>query len=643
MAILRAAGLTKYFGERTLFSDVSFELFPGDRVGFVGVNGCGKSTLLRMLDGRESIDKGQLSIAKDCKIASLDQTIPPAGENTLYQTVLDVFSPLLEMETQLAGVANDIERGDGNLERLVAKQCRLQEAYETQGGLTFRTRTRATLLGLGFSEEDLEKRLHLMSGGEIRKALLSRLLLSDANLLLLDEPTNHLDIGAVEWLEEYLRGCKSAFIVISHDRYFLDHVTERTMELENGALKIARGNYSRYTELKMDAREILQRQYLNKQREIKRIEGIIEQQRRWNQERNYVTIASKEKQIARLRQELVKPDPLPENLRFSFRAVEGSGNDVLIGKRLKKSFGSETLFRNVDLHILKNERVCLIGANGCGKTTLLRILTGRAVPDEGTFAIGANVQVGYYEQSLTGFRPENSILNELWDAFPRLDQQTLRNTLGQFMFHGDDVMKKMSALSGGELARVQLLKLMLAGSNFLLLDEPTNHLDIASREALERALSDYGGTMLIVTHDRYFVNRLADRIVILGKNGITEFSGDWDAYKQFLAQEAEPEEVADATSEPVRENAYLKSKELRAQKAKCKGDRDRAEARIAELEAKAAALETTLNAPENASDYEKSSALYAELDQLKNTLETAYAAWEQAEERYDALRREEES
>ena len=628
MAILTIQNLTKSFSVRTLFSDVSFEIGKTDRVGLVGVNGCGKTTLLRILEGKEPMDSGNVILTKGCRVACLDQDLNLPPETTVSEAALTVFSELSQMEQQLQEIQLRLEKGDGDTERLIARQASLNETFMNRGGLTYKSRMRSACLGLGLREADLSRPVSSLSGGETRKVLLAMLLLSEADLLLLDEPTNHLDIGAVEWLENFLLSFTGAFIAISHDRYFLDRVTERTLELENGHLTATKGNYSRHVELKMDQRLLAQRQYNNMQREIKRIEGIIVQQKRWNQAHNYVTIASKQKQIDRLKAQLVPPEPLPKELRFNFRAVDAAGNEVLRTKGLSKGFQGKKLFDDIDLLIGKNERVCLIGSNGCGKSTFLKTILGRLDPDKGSYVIGANVEIGYYDQNVACSDPEKTIFDDVYDAFPRLDPKQIRNTLGQFLFRGDDVFKKMGDLSGGELARIQLLKLMMSGCNFLLLDEPTNHLDITSREALENALSEYGGTMLIVTHDRYFINRLADRILIMHDGKIEAVQGDYDSYKEILLEKTAPEEKV---SEQPAENDYLKNKAKRAQIAKAKADLRRTEERAEILEGEIQELEALLASPEIQSDYSKTNALYQDLTGKKMELEQVYEAWEQAE------------
>jgi ATP-binding cassette subfamily F protein 3 len=634
MSLIHAQELEKSFGERTLFSGIAFDVFEQDHVGLVGVNGCGKSTLMRMIAGQELHDgRGQFSVSKNASFAMLDQSPNWGSGQTLFDAVLEASGRWMEAERALHEIAAKIEQ-EGASEALIRRQADLQDRYTSDGGLTYRARTRSTLLGLGFSEEQLESPIFVMSGGQMRKAALAKILMSDADLLLLDEPTNHLDIASLEWLEAYLSAFRGAFVLISHDRYFLDKVCNRIFELENGTLNQFSGNYSQSMEKKMDEREFAMRRYQNTLREIKRIEGIIVQQRRWNQARNFVTIASKEKQIERIKATLVKPEDAPQAIHFNLKADALTANEVIVCKDLSKRFGGQEIFRSMNLMIRRDEKVCLLGANGCGKTTLLKILSNKIEPDSGSYKLGSNVHVGYYEQGTVRPNDPRTVLEALNAMFPRFDTKQLRNMLGSFLFRGDDVFKHMNDLSGGEYARIQLLKLMLGGSNVLFLDEPTNHLDIPSCEALEGALSDYGGTMLIVTHDRYLANRIADRIIIMDEDGMREFEGDWDAYKDFLAESTTPKEK----EAPSAKNDYQLSKERKSAFVKAKTAQRKAEERVHAAEAALKALQEEAFDPQIASDFETAKRVYEQLDLQRQVVETCYGEWEHAEAELQALK-----
>lgn len=641
MPVLAAHHIKKSFVERLLFEDISFEINEKDKVGLVGVNGCGKTTLFRILLGQEQPDEGTIYKNRGARVVSMAQSIENT-DTSVYEATLAVFAPLMELEAAMEEVNAALEHApEKELDALVRRQHSLRERYEDGGGLTFRSHTRAALLGLGFTEAELQKPLSNMSGGERNKAQLARVLLSGANLLLLDEPTNHLDIDAIAWLEEYLRGYTGAFIVISHDRYFLDAVTNRTMEIKNTRFFLSEGNYTRHMELMADEQEMLRRKYLNTQKEIRRIESIVEQQRRWGQERNFITAASKQKQADRLRATLVAPERETEGIRFRFHADEVGGNDVLIAEGLSKAYEAP-VFRNVALHVRRGERVFLLGPNGCGKTTLLRVLMRKERPDAGTFYFGAKVRPGYYEQHMTGLDDALSALEEVREAYPRMDDTAIRTALAAFLFRGDDVHKELGLLSGGERARVQLLKLMLSGANLLLLDEPTNHLNIASREALERALEEYDGTLLIVTHDRYLVDRLADRVLYLTGEGVEEYIG---GYTEFLAERARRAMLHEAhAQQPFQEEAaapkqndYRAKKERQSALNRAAGEVRRAEERVAAAEEELAALEAELALPDVASDYKKASELARTADEKRQALEGLYRKWEEAQAHLEEL------
>ncbi len=503
------------------------------------------------------------------------------------------------------------------------------------GGLTCRSRARSTLLGLGFTQEQTENRVGVLSGGQKAKLQLAKMLLGGANLLLLDEPTNHLDINAVEWLEGFLLGYTGAYIVISHDRYFLDKVTERTLEMQGKTVDSYKGNYSRYLELRAEKRLAAQRVYESTQKEIKRIEGIIEQQRRWNQERNYVTIASKQKAIDRLEATLEKPEADPDSIRFQFHASRRSGDDVLTAQGLRLSFnGQAPIFQDVDLEIKRGEKIFLIGPNGCGKTSLFKILLEQYRPDAGFVRIGAGVDLGYYEQSQLSLHDEKEVIDEIWDLHPRMSQTEVRNALAVFLFKGEDVFKPVGALSGGERARILLLKLMLSKANFLLLDEPTNHLDIGSCEALEEALLGYDGTLFVVSHDRYLINKLADKVYVLGKAGATLYRGNYDDY---LAQREAIEAIEEKRAAP-KVNLYKQRKERDAEVRRRRAALARLEKEIEENDTRKGALEAQLGDPEIAADYQKVGELSEEIGQLAARAEELLLAWTELSEQVEADR-----
>ncbi len=642
MAIFNAKEIELYFGAEKLFGNVTFEIEKNDRIGLVGVNGCGKTTLFKAMRGDAEYDGGEFVKSKDTTLGYMEQHVVRESSVSVYDEALSVFEPLMKLEAELNDLNAEIAAGSPTSEQL-EKQMLLREKFEAEGGLTYRTRAMSSLLGLGFTPEEQEKPVSVLSGGEKAKVQLAKLLLSGANLLLLDEPTNHLDIAALTWLEKFLLDYRGAYIIISHDRYFLDTVTTRTFELENRRLTVYKGGYSAYRKKKEEDLEIAWRHYENQLEEINRIKGIIEQQKRFNQERNYITIASKEKQIERLEADLVKPQSLPKKLRFSFHCAEPVTEEILTAKGLKMSFDGEKLFGDVNIEVRKKERVFLLGTNGSGKTTLFRILMKQLAPEAGTVTYGPGVKPGYYDQLMTGLTDSKTVMDEIWDAYPKMDQTQVRTALGSFLFGGEDVFKKIGVLSGGEKARVALLKLMLSGCNFLLLDEPTNHLDVNSREALENALSDYGGTVFVISHDRYLINKVATRLYKLSPGGAESINGGYD---DFLAASGDETTLtaAKAKEQPAGDSLnkqdYNRRKQVQSDIRKLTTRVSRAEDLIAELETAISETNAAMTDPANAADYEKIAELSEKLTALQTELDTATEDWLTASEELEKLKNE---
>ena len=633
MPALSVRNLTMTFIERNLFTDVSFDIENNDKVGFIGANGVGKTTLFKILNGEISPTSGTVTFEKNTRVGYMEQHACNNPRIDVYNELLSVFDFLDDMEKEISAVTNDIDNKNGDLNELVERQTHLIESFENLGGLTYKSRTRSALLGLGFKESDFTMPVGSLSGGQRSKLCLAKLLLSQSNMLLLDEPTNHLDIGSVNWLEGFLRDFKGAMIIISHDRYFLDKVTNKTIELEHNRTMCYKGAYSEFIEKKKAYNESLKNKYENDIKEIKRIEGIVEQQKRWGREHNFITAASKQKEADRIKAQLVTPDSELETMHMHFEPKCESGNDVLICRGLSKSFGEKHLFKNVDIHIRKGERVFILGANGCGKTTLFKILTGECPQNSGEYDYGANVQVGYFDQMQQNLDLSKTAIDEVWDAFPNMTQTEVRCAMASFLFKGEEVFKPLSNMSGGERARISLLKLMLKGGNFLLLDEPTNHLDSSSREELENTLREYGGTLLIISHDRYFINKLADRVLVMTPEGVTEYLGNYDYYLERTKSEIGENKAEKATVNKEKpQNDYFLQKQKQSEERKRKTRLNKAEAEIERLDGEIEKTQALLSSEEVVADYEKLIELTNKLEQLRQEQEEQYLIWEELSE-----------
>lgn len=628
MAVLSVHNLEMSFSERVLFSQVSFDIEASDKVGFIGVNGVGKTTLFKILCGKMEQTGGDFFTSKNLKIGYMEQHACSNSENTVYNELLSVFPHLIKMEEEIDRLNLDLEMGRSD-EKTIMRQTELMEQFTAMDGLVYKSRTASALTGLGFKQEDFNMPVKKLSGGQRSKLSLAKLLLSGSDIILLDEPTNHLDINSVSWLESFIRDFKGAVIIISHDRYFLDTVTNKTMELEHEKLQMYKGNYTEFIRKKEEAKKAAENKYKKDMAEIKRIEGIIEQQRRWNREKNIKTAESKQKEIDRIKENLVVPESELENIKFKFQPNTESGNDVLMCEGVSKTFGEKKIFENVNMHIRKGEKVFIVGSNGCGKTTLFRIIMGTVPADRGEIDFGAKVETEYFDQMQENLNMEKTAMDEIWDEYPKMTQTQVRTSLGAFLFKDDEVFKPINQMSGGERARVSLLKLMLGGGNFLLLDEPTNHLDTTSREALEESLKSYEGTMLIISHDRYFINKLADRILELKPEGMTEYLGNYDYYMEKRLEKSGQDRGKTQTETKKSAGAidYKMKKEMQAQKRKRRSMLKKTEQEIEETELEMEKVNEQLADPQVTSDYQKLIELSGKLEELKTKQEQLYEQW----------------
>lgn len=624
MISLNCENISLSFGADTVLENVSFALNEGEKLGIIGVNGAGKSSLFSIITGKYEASGGAFYIAKGKTLGILEQNVVYESSRTILDEAYSTFSSLLDDEKRLEElrIKAEISGSDEDAKRFIA----LQERFTSRGGYEFRGRCKGILKNLGLGESFWDKPVSSLSGGQKTRLSLTCLLLSDPDIILLDEPTNHLDISAMFWLESYLKASKKTILIISHDRYFLDSVVTAILEIENGKSKRYKGNYTSYVKQKQIDREIEQRHYDNQQKEIKRIEAYIEQQKRWNRERNIIAAESRQKMLDKM-EKLDKPEALPDKVRMRFESSGESGNDVMSVARLRKSYPGKLLFEEASFQVKKGDRLFICGENGCGKSTLIKILAGRMSPDNGSVLNGANVKIGYYDQENQDLHPSNTVLDELWNTYPGMTETTLRNTLALFLFKGEDVYKKVSLLSGGEKARLTLSKLMLSKMNLLILDEPTNHLDINSREILENAIEGFEGTVIAVSHDRYFVNKLATRIIDFSTEKQYRLYSYEGGYNDFLehkktltrSEEAKAPEQMTASKEQYL-NAKRDQAELRKQERKLK----KAKEDIAITEERIEELNIEMSKDDIGFDYVKLTALSEELEECENKLLELY-------------------
>lgn len=632
MILLSLQGVQKSFGTNAVLKGVSFTLQDGERMGLVGVNGCGKSTLMKIIAGLEHLDDGTITMQKGLKLGYLAQQGMVDENRTVLQELEHVFEPVVAMEKQLRELEQqmaDAAQDEVLLHRLGSQYDQLTREFERHNGYGWRSTVQGVLAGLGFRKEQQSQRAALLSGGERTRLCLGRMLLTEPDLLLLDEPTNHLDLKSIAWLEKYLHDYRGAVLLISHDRYFMDHVCDRIGELLLGTVECYGGNYTSYMAQRAERFEIRMKAYELQQKEIARQEAIIARYRMFNREKSIRAAESREKRLEKL-ERLEKPKD-ESAIHFHFDVRRRTGEDVLMVEGLQKGYDGRTLFQQVKLHLRAGDRVALIGDNGVGKSTLLKCLVGEERPDAGAIRLGTGVDIGYYDQHQAHLHEEKTVLDEVWDDFRRLDQTEVRGALGKFLFTGDEVLMPVHTLSGGEKGRVALTKLMLRKDNLLLLDEPTNHLDMDSREVLEDALADFPGTILAISHDRYFINRFATKVMVLEEGGIKEYLGNYDDYFEKISRDQEPDGETQGMTRTALDKEKRKSREETRRQQERKAALQRAEADIARAEDEAAEIEAQMAAPATYQDPEKAASLAKAYQAKKAEIESLYAAWEALE------------
>lgn len=636
--ILSCQGISKSFGEKVILNDASFHIEEREKAALIGNNGAGKTTLLRIIMNKISADSGQVVLMKDKKIGYLAQYQDVSGHRTVYEELLTTKQYIIDMEDRMRAIEVQMKNASGEeLDRLMNTYTRLTHEFELENGYAYKSELMGVLKGLGFTDEDFAKQVETLSGGQKTRVALGKLLISKPDILLLDEPTNHLDMESISWLETYLLNYPGAVFIVSHDRYFLDKVVTKVIEIDAAQVRMYSGNYSAYAEKKAQLRDAQYKAYLNQQRDIKHQEAVIVKLKSFNREKSIRRAESREKMLGKI-QRIEKPTEVQSQMRLSLEPRVVSGNDVLTVEELSKSFPEQTLFTDISFQIKRGERVALIGNNGTGKTTMLKILNDLIPADSGTFSLGSKVQIGYYDQEHHVLHAEKTIFEEISDTYPTLTETEIRNMLAAFLFTGDDVFKVISSLSGGERGRVSLAKLMLSEANFLILDEPTNHLDIASKEILEEALNSYTGTVFYVSHDRYFINQTATRILELTNQAVVNYIGDYDYYlekKEELTEKYAPvqqetvtvQETAPATASEGK-LTWQQQKEEQARKRKQEAELKKTEARIEELETRDKEIDETLVLPDVCTNVGRCAELSREKDKIQQELEELYEKWE---------------
>lgn len=627
--VLACNNISKSFGIDEIIKNASFHIEEREKAAIVGINGAGKTTLLRIIMGEYQADSGEVIIAKDRTIGYLAQHQKLSGDNTIYDELLSVKKDIIELEQKIRRLELEMHSKEGvELETVMEAYSKSTHQFELQNGYAYKSEVVGVLKGLGFDESDFEKKMNTLSGGQKTRVALGRLLLSKPDIIMLDEPTNHLDMNSIAWLENYLVNYDGSVIIVAHDRYFLDKVVTKVIEVERGIVSVFSGNYSDYAAKKKQLMDAKLKEYYNQQRDIKHQEEVIAKLKSFNREKSIKRAESREKLLDKI-EVIDKPITEQETMHFKLEPAKESGNDVLSVEGLSKAFGGNRLFDNVSFEIKKGEKVALIGNNGTGKTTILKIINHIIDADAGKVKLGANVEIGYYDQEHNVLHMDKTAFDEIGDAYPDMTNTQIRNMLACFLFTGDDVFKKISDLSGGERGRVSLAKLMLSNANFLILDEPTNHLDIMSKEILESALNRYTGTVLYVSHDRYFINKTASRIMELSANTVTNYIGNYDYYlekRDILA----PKEVKQVSSEKniAVKDDWKAQKEEQAKLRKRQNDIAKIEKSIEQLEKDNSELDEQLALPEVYSDVKQLMKLNEKKQEIEKKLEKLYEDWE---------------